>query len=189
MKKVALAFAVALTFCVCAAGQRPGDRVVKPQSGDYMIVVPDSWTYHDAGRIQIMAASVSNGPSPNIVISFDKTNLSLKEYIVRGFKNLIKVFNETDGKIISVSAVSEFVTESGQKGVKIVIGIQHVDRFISQNIYVFDGANGKKWAIGGTAEVKDYSSYNKDFDRIVKSWKPIETKEAMSGKQNKVKKS
>lgn len=185
MKKTAFVFAVALMFCVCAAGQQSGDRRIKPQHGEYTIVVPDGWTYHDAGRAQVIATSVSNDITPNLVIGFDKTNLSLKDYVVKGFKNYIKIVSELNSRILNVSGVSEFITDSGQKGIKLVLGIQVFDRVISQNIYLFDGANGKKWAIGATVAVKDYSSYDRDFDRIVRTWKLNENKKATKKTEKK----
>ncbi len=136
--------------------------------GEFSYNVPDGWELKDLPGIKYKVAFlISPIFATNIIIFGDSISGTLDDFVVAKTQEIIK--RDTAGNDVVMSK-TEFLTNSGQRGVRVIIDSDQVNDRLRSYFYFFDGKNGKAFIAQCTALQKD-AAFEKVFDESMKTFK------------------
>ncbi len=172
MMKNTLAAAVLVgAFALPSAAKEPCRRNL--ESG-FSYCSPEGWTIKQSldDKFKAFWGPASNTLTPNINVKDEEAGTPLPEHVAANIKYILtnpQKAGATDAKVLSQS---DFVTASGQRGIKVVYHMENSARalMIRAYVYFFSGRGNQKLVLTCTALESDRNALEPIFDRALKTF-------------------
>ena len=158
---------VLLIFTVSAAhSAETGTRHVE-SAGGYSYSPPKNWEMKEMPGLKFRVAigPVSEAFAANITVVDEAATLELKDYVKGNVDVLTKVFQGFKNL-----GQSEFKTDSGLKGHKLITESDQQGNRLRQTFFFFDGKDGKKLVITCSAKATEGAKLDSTFDASLKTF-------------------
>ena len=135
--------------------------------GGFSYAAPSGWKISEFPglKFKIAFGKPIDGFSPNINVVDENYNSNLINYVIENEKNMKKIFQNYKhiGK-------KEFQTNSGLKGIKLVIEADQQGKSLRQTFYFFTRNDGKKLVVTCSVPLEQGEKYNHIFDSSMKTF-------------------
>lgn len=143
-----------------------GDRHVE-KAGGFSFCPPKSWDMKEIPGVKYKIAfgPASDGFAPNINVVDESFARSLSDYVKGNQETLTKMF-----KGFKNLGQSEFKTDSGSKGVKLITQSEQQGQKLRQTFFFFDGKGGKKLVATCSALAENGAKLDETFAASMKTF-------------------
>lgn len=140
--------------------------------GEFSYSPPDAWVLRDVpgGKYKSAFGQQSEDFAPNINIVSESFSGTLDDYVAGNLRVLPSRYEKMGIKNFRTLSQSEFLTNHKQKGVKVITELEVNGIRYGQTFYTFEAKNGKKFVATCTVLAKGGESYDKIFDRSMKTF-------------------
>jgi len=151
-----------------ANGPSQGSQRYVATDGKFSYTPPNGWILQDnpGSKYKVATLRAIGGFQPNMNVGADLFSGTLDEYLT----HIVRVLQSGYERFV-VLAKSEFTTDVGQRGIKIVAHLESGGKGFQLNIYVFVGGNDQKFMVTCSAAAAQWETYDKVFDKSLKTFK------------------
>lgn len=168
MKHCILTIALVL-ICAGCGGKKsyPSTRLHQP-SGDFSFVTPDNWFRTKLFGIDyvIVSTEPDHGMEPNIYVDFVKPDTEIND----AYKKLLSIYKAKQ-RVYRIESKTEFETESGLDGLKIIAKRKHKDNLPLATYQYLIHDSDRTIAITCTCAYAVKDKYEPIFDQAIESLK------------------
>jgi len=163
-------FAGLIFVCAGYAAAQPCTRHVETQGG-FSICLPDGWIVkqQEGEAYKMLFGQPSDGFAPNLNFKEEMSNLELSAYVAAGVKNILASKEQLGATSLDILGQSDFVTDDGVRGIRIVIFSDYKGHKVRTIQYLFAASPGRKLIVTGTSLEKNKEVFDRVFDRSAKS--------------------
>jgi hypothetical protein len=169
-KTVGAAALVLATALPCAAQARCRRNV---ESG-FSYCPPDGWTLKQSldDKFKTFWGPASSILTPNIQATEEDNEAPLSDHVAVGIKYIQANLQKAGATAVTVLSQSEFVTASGQRGIKVVFHVENTARvlLIRTYQYYFSGRGSRKLVVSASVLEADRNTFEPVFDRALKTF-------------------
>ena len=166
-----LACAVALPALLSGA-EEPCKR--NSESG-FSYCSPEGWTIKQSldEKFKAFWGPASNTLSPNINVKDEEDGTPLPEHVASNIKYILASPQKAGATAVTALGQSDFVTASGQRGIKVVFHVENSARalMIRTYQYYFSGRGNQKLVLTCTVLESDRKALEPIFDRALKTFR------------------
>jgi hypothetical protein len=141
--------------------------------GGFSICFPEDWTARErpGDKFKSLFGPASDNFSPNINFRDEKSNAALSEYAAAGVRFILANKEKIGATSIEPLGQSDFVTDSGMRGIRVLLKSLYKGFEVRTIQYLFDDGNGRKLIVTGTSLEKNKEVFDRVFDRALKSFR------------------
>ena len=150
------------------AAQSPCTRNL--ESG-FSYCVPEGWTVKTNlnDKFKLFLGPASTAFTPNLNVKDEENALSLDDDVAANIKNMTGAPEKAGATVVRLVGQSEFVTTSGQRGVRLVFHVETATQKVRALQYYFAARGNQKLVISGLASEAGGTSLDVIFDRAMSS--------------------
>jgi hypothetical protein len=171
MKSLLAGAVLAGALTLPAAAQPPCKR--NSESG-FSYCSPEGWTLKQSleDKFKTFLGPASNTLTPSINARDEDNGVALAEHVAASIKYILASPQKAGATAIAVLGQSDFVTASGQRGIKVVFHLENSAKALTVRTYqyYFSGRGSQKLVVTCTALEADRNALEPIFDRALKTF-------------------
>ena len=166
MSRILTILFISLSFTLVSKAAETGTRHVE-SAGGFSFCPPKAWVMREFPGIkyQLATGQASDGFASNINVVDESSDMPLKDYVKATVTTLAKVL-----KGFKHLGQTEFKTQSGLKGHRLVVEAEQQGKQVRQVFFFFDGKAGKKLVVTCTALASQNAKLDQVFEDSMKTF-------------------
>jgi hypothetical protein len=150
------------SLCAAETGKRHNEA-----AGGFSFCPPKGWTEREfpGFKYKIFTGPVTESFAANINVVDEAASGSLEDYVKGNAQAISRAF-----KAFKKLSQSEFKTDSGVKGVKLVTESDQGGHALRQTFFFFDGKAGKKFVVTCSASAGEGAKLDETFTASLKTF-------------------
>jgi hypothetical protein len=171
MQKTVGGLVLVLAIALPCAAQAPCKRNL--ESG-FSYCPPDGWTIKQSldEKFKMFLGPSSMTLTPNINARDEDNAVPLADHVATSIKYILTNFQTAGVTAVKLLDQSEFVTTSGQRGIKVVFHVENTAKALIVRTfqYYFSGRESQKLVVTGSVLEIERNAFEPIFDRAMKTF-------------------
>ncbi|HKP38102.1 MAG TPA: hypothetical protein VJT71_14690 [Pyrinomonadaceae bacterium] len=147
------------------------NRHVEPV-GRFSLCLPDDWIVRErpGDKFKGLFGTRLDDFTPNINFRDETTSMALSDYTAASVRHILASKEKIGATSIELLGQSDFVTDSGVRGIRVVFKSLFKGLELRTIQYFFDDGRGRKLIVTGTNLEKHQEVFDRVFDHAAKSF-------------------